>query len=142
MNPCRTRRRLRKGLGDWGNLFDHAVNADFSEEFQVRPKAISFSSFLLIYSFSSYFLSICTKHAKISYPFVFFNLPSLSFQAHMESVKWRWVEPKGDVQVFGPLATWVERETAGCMVQHLLMGFELDLYEPKDYTMVYWWVRR
>jgi hypothetical protein len=35
MNPCRTRRRLRKGLGDWGNLFDHAVNADFSEEFQV-----------------------------------------------------------------------------------------------------------
>lgn len=58
----------------------------------------------------------------------------------MESIKWRWVEPKGDVQVFGPLATWVERETAGCMVQHLLMGFELDLYEPKDYTMIYWCV--
>ena len=39
MNPCRTRRRLRKGLGDWGNLFDHAVNADFSDEFRVRGGA-------------------------------------------------------------------------------------------------------
>jgi hypothetical protein len=56
----------------------------------------------------------------------------------MQSVHWKWVQPEGDIQVFGPLATWVERETASCMVQHLLMGFALDLYEPKDYTMIYW----
>eukprot|EP00955_Chlamydomonas_euryale_P106832 365730-Chlamydomonas_euryale.AAC.1 len=40
----------------------------------------------------------------------------------------------------GPLATWVERETAGCMLQHLLLGFELDLYEPKEYVMIYWYI--
>jgi hypothetical protein len=38
----------------------------------------------------------------------------------------------------GPLATWVESETAWVMVRHLLMGFELQLYEPADYTMIYW----
>lgn len=38
----------------------------------------------------------------------------------------------------GPLATWVESETAWVMVVHLLMGFELQLYEPADYTMIYW----
>ena len=60
-------------------------------------------------------------------------------QEYMIAVGWRWAEgnKEGDL-VFGPLATWVERETAGCMIQHLLMGFELDLYEPKEYTMIYW----
>lgn len=38
----------------------------------------------------------------------------------------------------GPLATWVEAETAGVMARHLLMGFELQLYEPVDYAMLYW----
>jgi hypothetical protein len=38
----------------------------------------------------------------------------------------------------GPLATWVESETAWVMSRHLLMGFELQLYEPADYTMIYW----
>jgi len=38
----------------------------------------------------------------------------------------------------GPLATWVETETAWVLVRHLLMGYELQLYEPVDYTMIYW----
>jgi hypothetical protein len=38
MNSCRMRRRLRKGLEDWGHLYQHALNADFSEEFEVRPQ--------------------------------------------------------------------------------------------------------
>ena len=37
MNPCRQRRRLRRGLEDWGHLFHHALNAEFSAEFKVRP---------------------------------------------------------------------------------------------------------
>ena len=56
----------------------------------------------------------------------------------MLAIGWQWPAGKEGELVFGPLATWVERETAGCMVQHLLMGFELELYEPKEYTMIYW----
>jgi hypothetical protein len=25
-----------------------------------------------------------------------------------------------------------------CELSHLLMGFELQLYEPADYAMIYW----
>jgi hypothetical protein len=33
MNPSRTRRRLRRGLDDWANLFQHALNADNDPRF-------------------------------------------------------------------------------------------------------------
>jgi hypothetical protein len=42
----------------------------------------------------------------------------------------------------GPLATWVEAETCSVMLSHLLMGFELQLYEPADYAMIYWCVTK
>ncbi|GAX76015.1 hypothetical protein CEUSTIGMA_g3458.t1 [Chlamydomonas eustigma] len=94
MNPCRTRRRLRKALGDWGNLFDHAINADFSPE----------------------------------------------FTAFMKRTGWSWPqETISGMPPPGPLGTWVERETAGSMLQHLLMGFQLELYEAKEYIMMYWY---
>lgn len=42
------------------------------------------------------------------------------------------------VLVQGPLATWVERETALMMLQHLLLGFELELYQRCELCMIYW----
>lgn len=33
LNPCRQRRRLRRGLDDWSNLYQHAVNADYDPAF-------------------------------------------------------------------------------------------------------------
>lgn len=61
-------------------------------------------------------------------------------QEHVRQAAWRWQpeEPVEAQQVQGPLATWVERETCSCMLQHLMLGFELELYEPKEYTMIYW----
>ncbi len=41
----------------------------------------------------------------------------------------------------GPLGTWVEYETCGTILHHLLMGFPLELYEPKEYDMIYWYGR-
>ena len=38
----------------------------------------------------------------------------------------------------GPCTTWVEKTCAGVMLQHFLLGFELDLYQPKEYCMLYW----
>lgn len=38
----------------------------------------------------------------------------------------------------GPFSTWVEYETAATMLHHLLMGFELELYEPREYDMIVW----
>jgi hypothetical protein len=34
MNPSRCRRRLRRGLEDWANLYQHALNADTSPTFE------------------------------------------------------------------------------------------------------------
>lgn len=34
LNRARQRRRLRRGLEDWGNLYQHALNADLCPEFQ------------------------------------------------------------------------------------------------------------
>ncbi|WIA23580.1 hypothetical protein OEZ85_000294 [Tetradesmus obliquus] len=92
-NRSRCRRRLRRGLEDWGNLYQHGLNADNSPQ----------------------------------------------FQAYMVVHGWTWAnEHPGDIA--GPLATWVEVETCSVMLAHLLMGFELSLYEPADYAMVYWYV--
>jgi hypothetical protein len=38
----------------------------------------------------------------------------------------------------GPNATWVEKECAGVLLQHLTMGFELDLYAPEEFCMLFW----
>lgn len=93
MNRSRCRRRLRRGLEDWGNLYQHGLNADNSPQFQ---------AYMLVHG-------------------------------------WTWAnEHPGDIA--GPLATWVEVETCSVMLAHLLMGFELSLYEPADYGMVYWYV--
>ena len=38
----------------------------------------------------------------------------------------------------GPCALWVEKSCAAVLLQHFLMGFELDLYQPKEFCMLYW----
>ncbi|KAF5838431.1 Mak10 subunit, NatC N-terminal acetyltransferase-domain-containing protein [Dunaliella salina] len=98
LNSCRQRRRLRRGLDDWANIYQHALNADMSEEF------VAF-----------------TKRAQ-----------------------WAWTPPKDEVEAMnefypGPLSTWVECQTAASEALHLLLGFELDLYQPSEYAMVYWY---
>jgi len=38
----------------------------------------------------------------------------------------------------GPLSTWVELQCCQEMLQHLLLGFELDCYLPYEFCMLYW----
>jgi len=38
----------------------------------------------------------------------------------------------------GPCAAWVEKGCAAVLLQHFL-GFELDLYQPKEFCMLYWY---
>lgn len=47
---------------------------------------------------------------------------------------------KGALQ--GPLSTWVEMECSLDLLQHLLLGFELQCYLLYDFLMIYWCVFR
>jgi len=38
----------------------------------------------------------------------------------------------------GPLSTWVEMQCCHELLQHLLLGFELDCYLPCEFCMLYW----
>ena len=38
----------------------------------------------------------------------------------------------------GPLGTWVEYEICSTTLHHLLLGFELRLYEDREYDLIYW----
>ena len=42
------------------------------------------------------------------------------------------------VRAQGPLATWVVKECAGVLLQHLLLGFELGVYAPHEHCMLFW----
>jgi hypothetical protein len=44
---------------------------------------------------------------------------------------WLWLQ--------GMLGTWVEVETAGAMLQHLLAGCAQQLYTPREFCALYWW---
>lgn len=94
LNSARCRRRLRRGLEDWGNLYQHALNADFCPD----------------------------------------------WQAWIKSANWNWsTSNENGEEVQGLLSTWVEQETTLVQLQHLLMGFEQDLYQPREYDMLYWY---
>lgn len=56
------------------------------------------------------------------------------------SAGWNWDSEGQYPEPLGPFSCWVERATARIVATHLLMGFELELYEPRDYAMIYWWV--
>lgn len=38
-----------------------------------------------------------------------------------------------------PLSIWAQRWMLYIMQRHLLMGFDLDLYAPEEYCMIYWY---
>ncbi|KXZ50476.1 hypothetical protein GPECTOR_16g650 [Gonium pectorale] len=94
-NRCRCRRRLRRCLDDWLNMWHHGYNAD------VLP----------------------------------------AFKDALKAGGWRWKPLEGQApdEESGPLSTWVEFQTGAAMLHHLLLGFELELYEPLEYDMVYWY---
>lgn len=98
LNRSRQRRRHRRSMEDWANLFEHALNADASEPFQ-------------------------------------------DWLHHRSS--WRWQGPADQVdhpeEALGPCASWVEKSCSAVLLQHFMLGFELSLYQPKEFCMLYWY---
>eukprot|EP00873_Tetraselmis_striata_P039188 jgi/Tetstr1/459452/TSEL_004820.t1 len=47
--------------------------------------------------------------------------------------------PDGHGAVDGPIATWVEVQAARVMLEHLQLGWELELYTPHEYCMIFWY---
>ncbi|CAL5223000.1 g5447 [Coccomyxa viridis] len=64
---------------------------------------------------------------------------SPGFQAWLQSASsaWHWPQDQDDTQ--GPLGCWVERECAHMLLQHLVLGFELELYAPEEFCMMFWY---
>ncbi|KAA6425235.1 MAG: hypothetical protein FRX49_04730 [Trebouxia sp. A1-2] len=56
---------------------------------------------------------------------------------------WQWQPPPEQAdhpeEALGPCAAWVEKGCAAVLLQHFLLGFELDLYQPKEFCMIYWY---
>lgn len=98
LNRSRQRRRHRRAMEDWGNLFEHALNADAS---------VSFQDWLRLRS------------------------------------GWQWHLPAEQAdhpeEALGPCSSWVEKGCSAVLLQHFLMGFELNLYQPKEFCMIYWY---
>lgn len=58
----------------------------------------------------------------------------------MSQQGWRWMPlDEAGEEPQGPVATWVEREACTTMLAHLMLGFQLDLYQPYEYRSVYWY---
>ncbi|CAL8468026.1 g7565 [Coccomyxa elongata] len=62
---------------------------------------------------------------------------SPEFQAWMAEHGWQWQMKGSDPQ--GPCGCWVEKECASMLLQHLQLGFELDVYAPEEYCMLFWY---
>eukprot|EP00798_Chlamydomonas_sp_ICE-L_P013810 gene13810-19726_t len=120
MNSSRQRRRLRRGLEDWGNLYQHALNADTSPEYSELASKIGW-----------------TWEPAQDDPQQHKADTSPEYSELASKIGWTWEPAQDDPQ--GPLGTWVELETASNMLSHLLVGAELEMYQPKEYSMVYWY---
>ncbi|KAH7574380.1 hypothetical protein JRO89_XS03G0288600 [Xanthoceras sorbifolium] len=44
------------------------------------------------------------------------------------------------VKIFKHILNWVEEQTYWIASRYLMLGFELDLYSPSEYCMVYWYM--
>ncbi|KAK1550417.1 hypothetical protein Q3G72_018707 [Acer saccharum] len=44
------------------------------------------------------------------------------------------------VKIFKHILNWVEEQTYWIASRYLMLGFELDLYSPNEYCMVYWYM--
>lgn len=43
-------------------------------------------------------------------------------------------------KIFRHILCWVEEQTYWIASRFLMLGFELDLYSPSEYCMVYWYM--
>lgn len=44
------------------------------------------------------------------------------------------------VRIFKQILVWIEEQTYWIAHRFLILGFELDLYSPGEYCMVYWYL--
>lgn len=44
------------------------------------------------------------------------------------------------VKIFQHILLWVEEQTYWIASRFLILGFELELYSPSEYCMVYWYI--
>jgi hypothetical protein len=44
------------------------------------------------------------------------------------------------MKIFQHILLWVEEQTYWIASRFLLLGFELELYSPSEYCMVYWYM--
>lgn len=44
------------------------------------------------------------------------------------------------IKISKHILVWVEEQTYWIALRFLLLGFELELYSPNDYCMVYWYI--
>lgn len=44
------------------------------------------------------------------------------------------------VKIFQHILVWVEEQTYWIASRFLILGFELELYSPSEYSMVYWYL--
>lgn len=47
---------------------------------------------------------------------------------------------KMSVKILRHVLNWVEEQTYWIASRFLMLGFELDLYSPSEYCMVYWYL--
>ncbi|KAH7619000.1 putative N-alpha-acetyltransferase 35, NatC auxiliary subunit [Nannochloris sp. 'desiccata'] len=61
-------------------------------------------------------------------------------QDYFTQHKWNWQAVDGENNpLAGPVTAWVESEAAKTMGAHIMLGFQLDLYYPYEYCVMYWY---
>lgn len=44
------------------------------------------------------------------------------------------------MKMYKHILNWIEEQTYWIALRFLILGFELELYSPSEYCMVYWYV--
>jgi hypothetical protein len=61
-------------------------------------------------------------------------------QRYFTQHKWNWKAVDSENNpLAGPVTAWVESEAAKTMGAHIMLGFQLDLYYPYEYCVMYWY---
>jgi hypothetical protein len=148
-SPGRRRRRLRRILDDWGNLFQHALNADMAEPVRAWMRQAGWAAWSPAQGMLEEQVRPCwqslarTWHGhrggRRSKLCVLLD-PRQSWCSHLLASNLQpltaYAAPPSSQ---GPLSTWVEAELAALQATHLLLGWELELYAPQEYATLYWY---
>ncbi|KAK3279778.1 hypothetical protein CYMTET_12354 [Cymbomonas tetramitiformis] len=66
------------------------------------------------------------------------ELEAMDFlKAHLEASGKVWSDTWWGPQMF---TSWVQNHIMRMQIKHLVQGFELDLYSPREYLMIYWYL--